>query len=1387
MARRSIKGALRDRHDWLDHQATGKLNVRQKALEDLEDAASTEDRTRTDYSGRYPIELLQNAHDACADAGVRGIVTFAVTKSALIVANEGRPFDATRILSLVRQGSSEKALRISRNTIGYKGIGFSSVFEVTDRPQIISAGEARFEFDRAKARKLVATTLKLRPRAVAARAFPFPIGPEAWEADSQIIHSLSQGGAATIIRLPLRKGIKAAEVAATLRAALKPEVLLFMEAVERLELRLLGDETIWSRRRGSRSGNATVVHLDENGQSLRSWLVARDKVPISAQQARSLQDPAWRDVRKADVMVGLPWSRGVSERSSSDPVHVYFPTEERLGRSVLVHADFVVDSRRAAITLKGSAGALNERLAQAAADLLAKTAEAHAARHARAVCSALARHETSTEFGEYLGGRLVDALKKRRLVIAFGAKGPVKVSSAKRATDLTPEWDTRILKLLGRKQSVVEPKILGGRAQDLLEELGLTSLETDALVRRLAIPKTVKRYETALATVHEWLHELSYNDRRLAIEELRDRPVLLDRGGHFRKPSETVLSVAHITRLPAPLAKHSLRQVADPAAADLFDDLDIEHLDDAGALQVLISAIDERRYGRNGREHRVVLRFLRDMWQHNRSVLIAAGTEELSIARVPVRSAKGRDKAWVEASKVYFGHEWNELGARVEAAYGPLGIAEFLDALVPAKPQSRGRELTFYRTLGVATEPRSVPLTEDYPRYDQWRALEETRAAFVCPDDHSSSYMEIVRGGVMDRLEPLLERARSDGAHSLANLLAALDGPYGDPAEVRCTHKAHRWNRKTRPTEGYQRWRLRTTSWVPVRNDPEGRRRRPPTEVWADVPARRPPLVPTANLGTTTPALELVPWTGPPASAVESTLRLLPKSEQDPARVAETADQILKKLEASLTRDSPIRDCPSLLCTIGKQRKWSDHPVIPDLPRLERLDDLATLPLGSWENIRRVYGLPLASSLVEQSLTAGPRRSDLLPLLPHKRKARLLAVLTRGRSAATSDIATRLKRIREHPVRDFDLQLQMNGKKRHIRNLALHLIEKPRKKRQLPLADLYFTPDATADSSELATLLRLYLATKDYDRLWFALTAPDSALAEEGIGPAEIAEASELLAKRRSPPPTSPQQAVEDEYRDALQEPDGFGASETPEAPADRGRNGGVPKDIELPAPKAADLKFGSPERLPNRPLPYRVDPANDGTAADPPRDDRTSEPLEHSSQGATQQGRAAGTNQVDSESEANRAGVAFGGAPSDSDSGPDRAVEQRAVEYAWEYGRRELGAEVRDVQSLKLGWDLEFHLPDGTDLLIEVKGSSGSSGFAITRNELDKARKLDNWQLYYAHNLGSATPSLVRITGFDAIQDGALIVEQYRVPSWRSLDCEEIPITATDGRAVKA
>ena len=97
------------------------------------------------YSDRahFIFELLQNAEDALKERGAEWAgsraVSFNLTKNELRFNHFGRPFDETDVRGICEIGESAKADDLT--AIGRFGIGFKSVYAITERPEIHSGPE----------------------------------------------------------------------------------------------------------------------------------------------------------------------------------------------------------------------------------------------------------------------------------------------------------------------------------------------------------------------------------------------------------------------------------------------------------------------------------------------------------------------------------------------------------------------------------------------------------------------------------------------------------------------------------------------------------------------------------------------------------------------------------------------------------------------------------------------------------------------------------------------------------------------------------------------------------------------------------------------------------------------------------------------------------------------------------------------------------------------------------------------------------------------------------------------------------------------------------------------------------------------------------------------
>lgn len=94
--------------------------------------------------GQFFYELIQNAED-CAHPERDTRVEIVLQDNALIFRNNGELFDEDDVRNICSVGRTQK--KSEDENIGFWGIGFKSVFRVTEQPHIFS-GDFQFKFDR---------------------------------------------------------------------------------------------------------------------------------------------------------------------------------------------------------------------------------------------------------------------------------------------------------------------------------------------------------------------------------------------------------------------------------------------------------------------------------------------------------------------------------------------------------------------------------------------------------------------------------------------------------------------------------------------------------------------------------------------------------------------------------------------------------------------------------------------------------------------------------------------------------------------------------------------------------------------------------------------------------------------------------------------------------------------------------------------------------------------------------------------------------------------------------------------------------------------------------------------------------------------------------------
>jgi hypothetical protein len=1348
-----IAQVLGQRRDWLDAIAAGSPAAKRQALDDLADDGRTEDRIRQSYTGRAAIELLQNAHDAMAEDGGTGRVEFVLTPTALVVANEGVPFDDGRVRSITRLGSSVKVRGSQRHhLIGYKGIGFTSVFEVSDRPQILSR-YVGFKFDRLAATQLVRDRLgDGLDGPVPARYFPLPIGDGELDGDEALVERLMASGAATVVRLPLRDGVALDAVVTNLRETITSGTLLFMPVIHSLNVTLPSGETAgWTRHIGSRSGGGRLVHLDAVDGGRESWLVATGRIPVGHQLVKALDDPLWTGVKHLSVGAAIPWSaRGPRADMEPSRLHSYFPTDEQLGRAVVLHGDFYLDASRRRLELKGAGGEVTRAAADGVAALAAGLVESVASWGSN-VLKACAPMTRPDEAGQLLGERLEAALADRSIARRTNGTAAPPKETVRLSLELGATRERELVAVLHPSNDILDPADDHGEVRALLERLGARRLEPVGIAARLDLSRSELSYSASLALAGDWLATTGYLRSDLG-RRLGSRRVVQDDGGNWTTPARVERRADGAPLLPPALRRPQVREPHGERAMAFIDLLPIPRLDARTALERLLDALGAKTFGRTDEERDQALDLAFQVWLMDAEVVRALGTRTGAI-EVPVRTSRARvARSWARADTTYFGADWLD-DRTLEQLYAPLGRAEFLAEPPPDRGNGRRRRRAFLEALGVAASPRRILLDgASLPHYYTWR-YQGNRDAWECENGHPSSGRYIT-GWVMDRLDSVLERVDDpDTAAALARGLVMLGEPYGPAVTVACTNSGHSGRAMRKPVVGYQRWRLEQVPWVPVANDPGGAELQLPARAWRGVPrsSARWLQVPRCRLRPDdAEVLGLVNAEKPMPAQVEGALEALATAHPDlasaPVEVRDTADWLLRRLERVLVRDVGSRPAVPLPTSTPGGPRWSQAAVVANVPGLPRIEGVDLLPPGQWPGLQRVYGLSSARDVATPLTETGRRVGQVEPLLSTTYRVHLLALLLR-KGADPERTSSRLAGLSERPVTWMRVSWRVGADIISTPDARFVIVAKADKLGRVTRGELIWDPAEPPDKMELARGVAEHIGLPEEDaEIALFLASPRRLVEQRGITSGELEDADRLLRSRRwfvdSTGTAGVDEAVAEEQEDERLDPAHW--QPPTNAPALPARP--IAKDKEYVQPET--VTFGTATRL--------EAPAGEPTSAPDRR-----KPRKGSGQRLDRP--------LAAPSQTEAAATASG-----------RRTEETAIAIVARFGRGLPDVvEVFDVQDDDLGWDLEFLMRDGTRVPVEVKGSSGSGPFVITSNELRAAKARSGYVLYHVVDL--TTPAKTRMRVFrnlgTRLTDEVVTAAGWAVTGWRALEPDEITV----------
>ncbi|KAK1272823.1 hypothetical protein QJS04_geneDACA012207 [Acorus gramineus] len=278
----------------------------------------------------FVLELIQNADDNIYSANVDPTVVFILQANGIVVLNNELGFSAQNIRALCDVGNSTKK-GSNAGYIGQKGIGFKSVFRVTDAPEIHSNGfHVKFDISEGQIGFVLPTVIS--PCDI--DRFNKHISDE----DDQFCNPSWN----TCIVLPFRSKLK--ELTAmgmnsimSMFSDLHPSLLLFLHRLKCIKFKnLLSNSLVVMKRETLEDGIVQVTY----GKEKRNWLVVSQK----------LQSIAIRpDVKTTEI--ALAFTLQGSDNGlykpylAQQPVFAFLPLRT-YGLKFILQGDFVLPSSR---------------------------------------------------------------------------------------------------------------------------------------------------------------------------------------------------------------------------------------------------------------------------------------------------------------------------------------------------------------------------------------------------------------------------------------------------------------------------------------------------------------------------------------------------------------------------------------------------------------------------------------------------------------------------------------------------------------------------------------------------------------------------------------------------------------------------------------------------------------------------------------------------------------------------------------------------------------------------------------------------------------------------------------------------------------------------------
>ena len=264
----------------------------------------------------YALELIQNAEDEDSS-----FISFIFDKNEALVVNDGRSFDEEDVWGICSVRTGRK-----RKKIGFFGIGFKAVFNVTKTPQIISNG---FNFE--------------------LHDFIYPKSLDLIPDTAGGYHKRDKGA---IFVLPYSSDLTSPQSLIENFSLIDEKILLFLESIQTLEFADKINGKNWSIKTIPEGEAASLrtedVHetkclrvslINTLTEQKPKWFVFHRDLPVTD---TSIIPKGKEGIEKTRITIAFPLDNDTRDNiKKSGVVYCYLPTKKRTDLPFLIQADFL--------------------------------------------------------------------------------------------------------------------------------------------------------------------------------------------------------------------------------------------------------------------------------------------------------------------------------------------------------------------------------------------------------------------------------------------------------------------------------------------------------------------------------------------------------------------------------------------------------------------------------------------------------------------------------------------------------------------------------------------------------------------------------------------------------------------------------------------------------------------------------------------------------------------------------------------------------------------------------------------------------------------------------------------------------------------------------------